>query len=938
MAECGGRLNLAQVPRSSLPLVLLVRYSRVRTFLFANSAVFLVEGDYLLLAVPPLRERLQPPTPPHTTPLSLKTSWRPFLPPLLPPPSPKATRPLLSPKLPEPISHKATRPPPQSPTPPPRKLVLEHGTIVTSTLAFSMTLPWPLDGSGVLAVCLPSSSEVAASLAWLMAESPRHLGVDVETDARNEVQLLQLSTGTRAVLLRWAGLGKHGVASRPGFDALCALMADPSVLKVGCELRKDALDLLYDSHLQVRMRGGRDVTPALLRPGKAGERGFVYGLVEAFNLRHGTGLVKDKHVTCSDWCQSVLTHDQLEYAALDAFMSFRLGCDKRLMEHAEVRSIDIVHVSPALADAGRLLRECQLQRDAARLPVASGFSEATWRTKSKDAELEVRMTHYENKLRRMDRVEVVFVGEATPWRAFAVQVYGKTAVLRPDPKPRKRQDNTLEPQLDFALGKRPLGVKSITVVEQDDLMCRVAYEEIKDLVAPRLPVRFATKHLLGGRSGAGQLLRWPAPIIKPLDAVIGSLPFVLNKAQAECVADLERGVSLSLTCGPPGTGKTTTIAAVAWSLATRSRGSAPLVAICTQQNVAALNVLHALRRIRFESVKLIISEGYFYEWHEAEYDPTVLPFLHVTGDTKGLPRISEERSVTLLTFGLVGSPALHCVLDVTRVGAVLVDEASQAWSGLALILDRTFCSMRRLHLFGDDRQLPPVLSPHAKSPLAEVCSLHVRSMFDDAKDGGAPFSELIVQHRMPLRLAAFISFYVYENKLVSAERVSARTNAVAWLSLRSTQGYKPGSLSPQNPAEAKLICRLVEHIEGLAALRGMTTVILTPYAAQRVLIENTCSHSSALGGRWDVKTVDSFQGREADIIIISMVRTDGKAGFLKDVRRANVMLSRAKSRLFIVGDQASWKRSECPIWRALALDFPVLWRPSDGSNFVALFS
>ena len=467
----------------------------------------------------------------------------------------------------------------------------------------------------------------------------------------------------------------------------------------------------------------------------------------------------------------------------------------------------------------------------------------------------------------------------------------------------------------------------------------LSHSAVKELVAPREAFRFATTHVLGGcGAGADRPPRAPVPHVAAMAALLSPPPFKLNEAQKGCLADVEAGVALSLTCGPPGTGKTTTIAAVAWSLATRARSLVPLVLICTQQNVAALNVLQALRRIGFEEVKLVISEGYYHEWHEAEYDAALEPFMHVTGKNKKLPRVAGERLITLLTFGLACSPVLEEVIDAARVGAVMVDEASQAWSGLSLVLDRFFPNLRRLHLFGDDRQLPPVLSPADKSPLALLCDRHVRSMYDEVRDAGAPLHSLLVQHRMPLRLAAFISHHVYQGRLSSAAGMDGRGDAVCWVDVSSSQGYLPGAKSPQNGAEASVVCRLVAQIEGRAGLKAATCVILTPFSAQRALIEKMCEHASAKqkGGRWDVKTVDSFQGREADIVILSLVRTDGKVGFLRDIRRANVMLSRSKSRLFIVGDRASWARTKSPLWTSCADHFPVGWRKGDGQDLSVL--
>ena len=83
-----------------------------------------------------------------------------------------------------------------------------------------------------------------------------------------------------------------------------------------------------------------------------------------------------------------------------------------------------------------------------------------------------------------------------------------------------------------------------------------------------------------------------------------------------------------------------------------------------------------------------------------------------------------------------------------------------------------------------------------------------------------------------------------------------------------------------------------------------------------------------------MKSVDSFQGREADIVIVSLVRTDGKGGFLKDVRRANVMLSRAKRRMLLVGNRSSWARCKHLLWSSLAAQFPAV--PAVGSDFSSL--
>ena len=903
-----------------MPAPVRLRYSKLRACLAAFPALFVVTESSVALLRPAKPTAAAAP------------------PPLRVPPPPAPARPL---------------------TPPPRPLVAfaplpkkVHGG---PSLTFSMQLPWSDDGIATLAVRMPRRDGVAAALAWLTADDEaappplvdgapvRLLGVDVETDALCETSLVQLSTASRCVLIRWRGLAAPGTP-RDGFDALCALLADDSWLKVGCELRKDAIDLLHDSGLAMRMRGGRDVTPALLRPGAAGLRGAVYGLVDAFNLHHGTALKKDKAVTCSDWDLATLSTEQLEYAALDAWLSFRVGAanNGELLQHHETRRIDIPRrperLPGALAAAGGLLRECRVAKDAGMLPSDCKFNSASW---DGDGKLRVLMAQYDTKLHLFDRCEVTLAGYELPWLALVQKVTGRTAVLKAD----ARAGAT---QLLLIPGVRPV-MERITIVRSTDLLAEVVYKALLDLAAPRGPLRFATAHVL---DSAAEVPPPRAPPLARLPAGV-TVPWVLNAAQAECVDDVAAGAPLTLTLGPPGTGKTTTIAAVAWSLATRAPAddARRAVVVLTQQNVAALNVLKALIKAAHHGaadVKLVISKDYYHEWHEHEYDPALLPFMHVTGFEMpdGAPQVREPRGITVLTFGVAsglaesrGAP----VCDRDAVGALLVDEASQAWSALALLADAALPHLRRVHLFGDDRQLPPTLSPYDKSAAAVSAAAHLRSMYDAARTGGHAAHALRVQYRMPHRLATFLSSYVYGGILESAPGMVAASTAVTWLGAahgamstvatfarHGSGGPRASndarSSSPSNAAEVVLIDALLRLLDSRPGMHGAgagSCVVLTPYTAQREALERRCAGSRANGGRWDVKTVDSFQGREADLVVVSLVRTDGIAGFMRDLRRSNVLLSRARLRLYIVGNHGSWARArKSDLWQAFAATFP----------------
>ena len=228
--------------------------------------------------------------------------------------------------------------------------------------SFTLSLPWPLEGTPVLDVRVPRPAGVEAALAWLIADPSMRqpvtlLGLDVETDNFDDTALVQLSTAGRCVLVRLFSRSPLGASASAALRALCVPLNDQQILKVGCELRADAVALLHDTGLRARLRNGLDVSPALLRPGGAGARGHVFGLVDAFNMRHGTALVKDTESTFSDWAAENLTDAQMQYAALDAWMSYRLGCDKRLVQNPLAVRVDLGGDLAELADAGMLARK-----------------------------------------------------------------------------------------------------------------------------------------------------------------------------------------------------------------------------------------------------------------------------------------------------------------------------------------------------------------------------------------------------------------------------------------------------------------------------------------------------------------------------------------------------------------------------------------------------
>jgi superfamily I DNA and/or RNA helicase len=166
---------------------------------------------------------------------------------------------------------------------------------------------------------------------------------------------------------------------------------------------------------------------------------------------------------------------------------------------------------------------------------------------------------------------------------------------------------------------------------------------------------------------------------------------------------------------------------------------------------------------------------------------------------------------------------------------------------------------------------------------------------------------------MNARIMAFPSEALYGGALRAHPAVAERAVDSAPLELVDTagrgfeEGSPEGSDSRHNEGEAALCVAEVERVLALGVPPGGVAVI-SPYDAQvQRLRELLAAHLEA---GLEVDTVDGFQGREKDAVVVSLVRSneDGEVGFLSDVRRMNVALTRARSKLVVIGDGATVSR------------------------------
>ncbi|OAP58356.1 hypothetical protein AYL99_07446 [Fonsecaea erecta] len=420
----------------------------------------------------------------------------------------------------------------------------------------------------------------------------------------------------------------------------------------------------------------------------------------------------------------------------------------------------------------------------------------------------------------------------------------------------------------------------------------------------------------------------------------------LNESQSRAV---DVSIKARLTClwGPPGTGKTSTIIALLRKLLKEDKTGRVLVAAPTHNavdNVLRQYVKKALdfdldlpRPIRVSTEVTKVSDDLKAYTIDAMFGKDMN--MHLSAKRKAIAMISEAR----LVFTTCVSAALG-LLRKQNFDTVIIDEASQQTEPASLIPLVKGC--QRGILVGDHVQLRATVSPHA-STLDHDISLMER-LWAEASDSAVGKSMLDTQYRMHPTLCIFPSDEFYGGRLLSAEichTIKIPASSFPWPKREANAKHEPtpskravfiqcgdaedlGRKSKVNHTQAN-ICKEILTLLSTAPQNDQSSpgtgpsspppsvAILTPYARQAELLKQLC-------GGHTVSSIDGFQGQEADIIIFVTVRCNlqGEIGFLKDMRRLNVALTRAKAGLIIVGDQSTLTRKReqeeaCRVWDRL---------------------
>ena len=437
----------------------------------------------------------------------------------------------------------------------------------------------------------------------------------------------------------------------------------------------------------------------------------------------------------------------------------------------------------------------------------------------------------------------------------------------------------------------------------------------------------------------------------------------LNRTQEDAVNKVLRAKDVAIVHGPPGTGKTTTLVEAIYETLRRENQ----VLVCAQSNMAVdwiseklvdrgVNVLRIGNPTRVNDKMLSFTYERRFEAHP-DYEMLwairkairELRAHRKRGDGKYHQKMErlKERAVELEVrinaqlFGearviastLVGSSSR--LLEGQKFGTLFIDEAAQALEAACWIPIRR---VSRVVFAGDHCQLPPTV----KSIAALKGGLGKTLMERIVENRPETVTLLKMQYRMNEEIMRFSSDWFYGNQVESAPEVKYRSILdldipMTWIDTSVFSEYSENSEYSEksaqplfheefvgesfgriNKAEAELtLLTLENYFKKIGKERileeRLDVGIISPYRVQVQYLRRLLKKKE-----WarpfrhliSVNTVDGFQGQERDIILISLVRSndEGQIGFLRDLRRMNVAITRARMKLIILGDASTMTR------------------------------
>jgi ATP-dependent RNA/DNA helicase IGHMBP2 len=422
----------------------------------------------------------------------------------------------------------------------------------------------------------------------------------------------------------------------------------------------------------------------------------------------------------------------------------------------------------------------------------------------------------------------------------------------------------------------------------------------------------------------------------------------LNQFQNESIQQILSSLDIAIIHGPPGTGKTTTVVQAIKLLAEKEMNilvTAPsntAVDLLTERiaseglrvvrigNISRVDenlIMHTIdaqlaahpeskniKKVKIQAAELRRSAKKFKRKFGHEERNNRKQLLKEAKELNSWANHLEERlidqilsSANVITSTLVG--ASSNILQKIKFKTVVIDEAAQALEPASWI---PITRASKVILAGDPLQLPPTI----KSFKAKSLGLG-KTLIEKGIERLSNISLLKLQYRMNETIMGFSNQQFYNNVLqadvsVATCQIEDTSSPLVFIDTAGCsfdEVVSPNIQSKHNPDEFNILrehlYQLAEHLENKAISE---IAIISPYREQVIYIKQNIAEDELLS-QFPIRvgTIDGFQGQESDIVYISLVRSNskGEIGFLKDYRRMNVAMTRAKRKLVIIGDSST---------------------------------